>query len=648
MSHPGHIGVIAMTEMYGPYRVTLTLAARNQSRIDLVENALADNRKEVLKRILIVPGKEDNRELIDAEEQGAQLQREAHARNPHIIEVYASGRLNEYFFVSMEYVEGRNLEEHQKARGGPLSPLEAASIAVELCSQAATLHAFLLTVDGKTQAYLHNDIKPSNIQIRKTDNQIRLIDFGAAKSVTYSRNFTRNDFASVAYCSPERLDKGLSDTQTDLWSIAVVLYEMVAGGLPFRASSHQQLELLITSGAPPVALPESCPANLRDIIYKALSASVADRYPDAGAFADDLQKFCEAPDAIVENVTRKVNHRPPAQAPPPLVPQAATGDFNRTPSSDRGSTAGPRDGIPAPIAAVGAAIKRKPLGFALRASAGIIALYLVFSAWSAHGETQRIYSSLTKEDFPTIPVANIDSQAEELQSLRETVFGRYFAFTSDLRSAIKPRLMETAERPINAYRTDQVHQPSTADWLRARSCINLATEIDGSDKLARAESFLIEGHLARLKKNFSDARQKFTEAASLAHDSPDPWIGLAWLDAYNDNNLQALISDQINEQKNHYTPAQREAAEKGDVSMILARKAMTASLIWRHKNSVEEETHFLNEADGDFDQAEKYYQDCRNWFHTEAAIEEIHNKRAAIQERLSELQHQNDVPGYRK
>lgn len=628
-----------MSEMYGQYRVTLTLAARNQSRIDLVENTLAESRKEVLKRILIVPGKEDNRELIDAEEQGARLQSEAHIRNPHIIEVYASGRLNEYFFVSMEYVEGRNLEEYQKARGGPLSPIEAASIARELCSQAATLHAFLLTVDGKTQAYLHNDIKPSNIQIRKTDNQIRLIDFGAAKSVTYSKNFTRNDFASVAYCSPERLLKGLSDTQTDLWSIAVVLYEMVAGGLPFRASSHQQLELLITSGAPPAALPDSCPATLREIIYRALAANVADRYPDAAAFGGDLQKFCAAPDTPIENVTRKVDHRP--------VPATGPGGFNRTPKSDTTSVAEAQNGIPAPITAIGAAIKRKPLGFALRAGVAVLALYLVFSAWSAHGETQRLYSSLTKEDFPSAPVSTIDSQSEELANIRATAFGRYFAFTSDLRSAIKPRLMETAERPISAYRTDQVHQPSAADWLRARACINFATEIDGSDKLARAESFLIDGHLARLRKDYSDARQKFTEAASFARDSPDPWIGLAWLDAYNDNNLQALISDQIKEQQNHYTPAQREAAEKGDVAMILGRKAVTASATWRHKNSVEEETHFLNEAAGDFDQAEKYYQDCRNWFHTEAAIEEIHTKRAAIQQRLADLQHQNEVPGYR-
>ncbi len=454
-----------MSEPFGPYRVIQTLAARNQSRIDLVENTLVQtsdgsNRREILKRILIVPGKEDNRELIEAEEQGSELQRQAHARNPHIIEVYGSGRLNEYFYVSMEYVEGENLEEYLKASAGPLSPLKAASIACELCSQVATLHEFLLTLDGKSQAYLHNDIKPSNIQIRKTDNQIRLIDFGAAKSVTYSKNFTRNDFASVAYCSPERLQKGFSDTQTDLWSIAVVLYEMVAGGLPFRASSHQQLELLITSGAPPAALPESCPANLQAIIYKALSTNVENRYPDARAFADDLQKFCVAPDAptaraalkTTENPTRKVNFR--AQA-----PQTSSSRFNSTPASDAGAPVRPPSGLPRPVSALGAAFTRRPFYFGLRVVLGILALYMTLSAASAHHHVQGLYSSLANEDFPSMPLADIDSQYKELQSLRETTFGKFFAFTSDLRTSIKPRLVETAERPINAYRTDQSHQP---------------------------------------------------------------------------------------------------------------------------------------------------------------------------------------------
>lgn len=640
-----------MSELFGPYRVILTLAARNQSRIDLVENA---GRKEVLKRILIVPGKEDNRELIDAEEQGAQLQKEAHARNPHIIEVYDNGRLNEYFFVSMEYVEGQNLDEYQKARAGPLSPIEASSIARELCSQVATLHEFMLTLDGKSQAFLHNDIKPSNIQIRKTDNQIRLIDFGAAKSVTYSKNFTRNDFASVAYCSPERLIKGLSDTQTDLWSIAVVLYEMVAGGLPFRASSHQQLEVLITSGAHPAVLPDTCPAALQAIIYKALSATVTNRYPDAHAFGNDLQAFCEAPGkttlTTTDNPTRRVSFRPAmagGKAPPPYQPAAETGAlrFNRTPASDTIPFGEPLSAIPAPVAAMRGAIMRKPYRFALSAGIVVLALYLVLSAWSAHSHVRDLYSSLMKEDFQTVPVANVDAQFSELQSVREFALGRFFVFSSDLRSSIKPRLIETAERPINAYRTDQIHQPPLNDWLRARSCLNLAAEIDASDKLARAELDLVDGHIARLHKDYSEARQKFVSASSLAQNSPDPWLGLAWLDAYIDNNLPALANDQLKEQQNHYTLVQREAAQRGDVSMILGRKAMNASINWRRKGNAQEETHFLQDADTDFVRAEKDYQDCRDWFHTEDAIEEIHYRRGTIQQRLGELQRLADITG---
>ncbi len=635
-----------MSEPFGPYRVILTLAARNQSRIDLVENTLVPNadgvnRREVLKRILIVPGKDDNRELIDAEEQGADLQKQAHNRNPHIIEVYGSGRLNEYFFVSMEYVEGQNLEEYLKANAGPLSPLKAASIACELCSQVATLHDFLLTLDGKSQAFLHNDIKPSNIQIRKTDNQIRLIDFGAAKSVTYSKNFTRNDFASVAYCSPERLQKGLSDTQTDLWSIAVVLYEMVAGQLPFRASSHQQLELLITSGAPPSPLPESCPAELQAIIYKALSASVSNRYPDARAFGDDLQKFCLAPErplTSTENPTRKVVFRPPVPALHQPAAEAGGSRFNSTPASDAGAPDAQPSGLPRPIAAVGAAIRKRPFRFALGAAVGIFALSVTLSAASTHRQVQDLYSTLEKEDFPTLPVPEIDSQYGQLQNIRESMFGRFFAFTSNLRTSIKPRLEETAERPINAYRTDQNHQPLQSDWLRAHACLAFATEMDSADKRARAELDLVDGHLARLRKDYSVARQKFVEASGLLPDSPDPWIGLAWLDAYGDNNLQALISDQIKAQQKLYTPGKREYAQRGDVSMMLGRKAVAASLLWRRKNSAQEETHFLQEADSDFDRAEKDYQGCRDWAHTEAAIEEIHNRRAAIQLRLADLQ----------
>jgi hypothetical protein len=420
---------------------------------------------------------------------------------------------------------------------------------------------------------------------------------------------------------------------------------MVAGCLPFRASSNQQLELLITSGAPPAVLPDACPVALQAIIYKALSASVTNRFPDAHAFEDDLRQFCEAPDKVMQtttdNPTRKVSFRPPAPLidPSKLQPAAEAGAlrFNRTPASDTAPIGGLPSGIPAPISAVHGAIVRRPLRFSLIAGIGVLALYLIFSVGSAHSQVQGLYSSLVKADFPNMPNADLDAKSSELQNIRETATGRFFIFTSNLRSAIKPRLIEAAEHPINVYRTDQIHQPPLNDWLHAQSCLNLATEIDIWDKLARAELDIVEGHVAQLRKDYPEARQKFTAASSLESDSPDPWIGLAWLDAYVDNNLKALTADQLKEQQNHYTPAQREAAQRGDVSMILGRKAMNASINWRRKGSSEEETHFLREADDDFVRAENDYQGCRDWFRTEDAIEEIHYRRNTIQQRLAEI-----------
>jgi hypothetical protein len=262
---------------------------------------------------------------------------------------------------------------------------------------------------------------------------------------------------------------------------------------------------------------------------------------------------------------------------------------------------------------------------------------VTLSGCSARRQAQTYYASLEKQDFPAMQAVEIDSEAGQLHNIREAFWGRLFTAMSGLRTSIKPKLMEAGERPINAYRTDQLRSPPLSDWLHARACLNFATEIDSSDKLARAELDVVDGHLALAHRQFTDARQKFVAASSLAPDSPDPWIGLAPLDAYHDHNLQALIEDQKQEQQRHYTPVQREAAQRGDLLMFLGGKAFSGSKLWRRKNSAEEEMRFLHEADNDFAQAEQAYEGSRNWFHTEAAIEEIQAYRAKIQERLSEL-----------
>ena len=641
-----------MSEFFGPYHVLYPLAAGNQSQVDLVENTKAGDRREVLKRISVIPHNDENRDLISAETQGAALQREAHARNPSIIQVYDSGTLNNRFYISMEYVEGRSLAEYLKERGSLLAPLEAASIAREICNQVATLHQFTVTVDGKSHAFLHNDIKPSNIQIRKSDGQLRLIDFGAAKKVTYTKKLAPNDFASVAYCSPERLRDRVSDINSDLWSVGVVLYEMVAGYLPYNASSPLQLEAVIMSGARPAPLPPSCPPALRDIIYKALSIAIADRYPSAPAFAEALQAFCADPQLQTapppspsENPTRRVAPSSGnASGPLPRTSGSAGSRFTTTPSSDRYQPRvrpqrPPRRplSVPAPILALGRAFARRPLAFTLRA--GILALlgYWFILLWWAHGDAQKLYASLDGKDFAAMSVSGLEAATAEVRDLRKHSRGQFFAFTSGLARNIKPRVMEAGERPLVAYRNEQMPSPTAADWLNARSCFNLAAAIDPSDRLVHAELDLTDGHLERLKRHLEDARRKFASASSFAPNSPDPWIGLAYIAAYHDQNFQALIDDQTMEQRAHYTLGTREAAQRGDVLRNMALDAYKASLSWQRKQDAAEETRFLRESDDEFDKAEKSYQGCRNKYHTEAWIGKIHAIRAKIQQRLAEL-----------
>jgi serine/threonine-protein kinase len=120
---------------------------------------------------------------------------------------------------------------------------------------------------------------------------VRVLDFGIAKALSLSRRLTRNEFGSVPYASPERLDTGDVDAQSDLWSLAVMLYEMLTGLQPYQADSTERLERMIRSRIPPPPAPDPCPEPLRRILMKALANDPAVRYASARDFANDLILF---------------------------------------------------------------------------------------------------------------------------------------------------------------------------------------------------------------------------------------------------------------------------------------------------------------------------------------------------------------------
>lgn len=246
--------------------------------IDTVEN-----RKAALK--LIRPDENSvSRLVMEAERRGAAIQKEIEGLDPRVVQIYDFGDLDGYFFVAMQYVEGRTLAE-VLAADAVVDANRAAVIALEICEQLAKFHAW-------RSAVVHGDIKPSNIHLGPHDT-VRLLDFGIAKTLRAHGDATAHHFGSPSYCAPERLTHSQVDEQSDLWALGCTLYEMLTGVPPYRAQDTHKLENLIRSRRPPRALPASCPRGLRSIVTKALAPDPERRYATAEAMQQDLQAFLE-------------------------------------------------------------------------------------------------------------------------------------------------------------------------------------------------------------------------------------------------------------------------------------------------------------------------------------------------------------------
>ena len=241
------------------------------------------NRKAALK---LIPSQGDahSRLVMEAERRGAAIQRELRGFDPRMVEVYETGDLDGYFFIAMQYVEGRDLAEVLNAEH-TIDSIRAGAIALEICEQLTKFHTW-------RSAVVHGDIKPSNIHLGPNDT-VRLLDFGIAKTLRADCDATISNFGSPSYCSPERLTRSEVDQQSDLWAVGATLYQMLSGSPPYQAENTRKLESLIRSKRPPRALPSRCPAALRAIAMKALAPEAARRYRSAGDFQADLQAFLE-------------------------------------------------------------------------------------------------------------------------------------------------------------------------------------------------------------------------------------------------------------------------------------------------------------------------------------------------------------------
>jgi hypothetical protein len=299
MTAPTKIGRYEIVRRIGKSMTDVYLA------IDTVEN-----RKAALK-LVKTGGDSANRQILEAERRGAAIQRQMFAVDPRMVEIYDFGDLDGYFFVAMQYVEGRNLAEVLRADHA-LDANRAAVIALEICEQLAKFHSWRSAVvhpeggaevhpeaGAAVHAVVHGDIKPSNIHIGPNDT-VRLLDFGIAKTLRPGRDATAHNFGSPGYCSPERLLRSEVDQQSDLWAVGATLYEMLAGVPPYQAQDTRKLEALIRARRPPRALPSAVPKSLRLVVSKSLAGDEARRYQSAVEFMADLQAFLSRKPTLAE------------------------------------------------------------------------------------------------------------------------------------------------------------------------------------------------------------------------------------------------------------------------------------------------------------------------------------------------------------
>jgi len=226
---------------FGNYRLIRRLGRGGVADVYLARNS-ATGAEIALKLVEQKPDRE-SREVCEAERRGAVLQQQFSLVDDHVPKVHGCWSIDGFFCIDMEYVDGEDLAE--RISRGPLPPDEAAWVAAEVCDFLEKAHAFEAIVDeADLRGIIHADIKPKNVRLN-TAGKVKVLDFGIAKGLALSRKLTRNDFGSLAYLSPERLDSGQVDVHVDFWSVGVLLYEMLAGVPPFEADTNSTLEALI-------------------------------------------------------------------------------------------------------------------------------------------------------------------------------------------------------------------------------------------------------------------------------------------------------------------------------------------------------------------------------------------------------------------
>jgi serine/threonine protein kinase len=615
---------------FGRYEIVRKLS-RSLTDVYLCRDAQAD--RLVVLKLIERTSDGFTKIVIEAERRGALIQKDLHAIDRRILEVFEVGEEQNCFFVAMEYFKGRTLAEVLRDEG-PLEPKRAARYAAEVLNQLRTLHAFKSSDNGKQGAVVHGDIKPSNIQISPAD-EIRLIDFGIAKIITLTHNLTHHNLGSPSYCSPERLRWNHVDANADLWALGVTLYEMVASVPPFQAESTRNLENLIQSRLPLRPVPGSCPAGLASIIAMSLAPDLDRRYKSAEAFEKDLRSFIERRATVAGTERKPFRSVSPTahrslfgsktvlrEAPKVAVPTRTKWKLPRLPQWRWPK----RPNIPhLPMFRIVASL-----------TAGLVVGLVVIIPSARAYRFWRDSSPLNaSKDYAHASAASIAADWRLYQRLKkQDQFPTLFSPLRPIEGHLEREFVGAADNTLASYRNSTDGKVSDYDWTHAQLCLKHALELDPNDAKARGELALVNGY-SNLKANPKLPKAmlsaiSFKQAENYLPASPDPHLALARLYVYAYRNVAPAVAELHQAEQLGYHLGPRESELEADGYLYRAEWDLQRA---KRTNASGDREKWLDQARDDLSRASELYRPIIGFSNVNESLDRVESFHAE-EERL--------------
>lgn len=644
----------------GPFEILGQIGHGGMAQVFLADDT-RHGRRVALKLVQLRDDRQ-GRDILEAERRGAQLQGRLSDVCPLVPKLYDDGDLPPYYFIAMEFVAGEDLST--VIARGPLKPDEAIEVARQLCRFLEAAHALETTIDGVAfRSLVHGDLKPGNVRI-SASGEVKVLDFGIAKALSLSRKVTRNEFGSLPYMSPERLD---SDAQeigrpADLWALGVILYELLSGAAPFHATDTRRLENQIRAGYHGRPLPETVPSGLRAITARLLAPLPAGRYDSAASVVEDLQTHTNGHTTLAEQqgflrpsdeaATRRTRPAPDDDATRRTSPgSTATSIAASIPASVDAATRRTKPERTVPDAAVDlrktppVAAKRTRRLPSLRSVLLFLAFVTVANEVAVGSSARRLAAMASTRDLDGITSIWDDyDRLYERSLLHVGVVG--------LQRSLRARVLDLSEQVMANYRT-ALPTVRERQWKAAQTNLQRALALNPGNIRLRADLRYCDGHLHRIdgeaekarghrapaSQHFAEAVTAFRESAELRPSWPDPFLGLARTFIYGLEDTDRAADALKQAQQRGHAIGDRETAQLGDGYRVRGDSLRQTA---RRLANLPQEAEYLQRAIAAYRAALAQYEQIAEFPGVATSLQRVHAIVDSLESRAAELAAEKD------